>query len=58
MSPRDKPLVWFHGEIKMDEKKRKRLEAVGWKTGSAYDFLEMTEEEALCDSWGQRSLRP
>lgn len=30
----------------MDEKKRKRLEAAGWKTGSAYDFLEMTDEEA------------
>ncbi len=30
----------------MDEGKRKRLEAAGWKTGSAYDFLEMTEAEA------------
>ena len=30
----------------MDEEKRKRLRAAGWKTGSAYDFLEMTEEEA------------
>ena len=30
----------------MDENKRKRLEAAGWKTGSAYDFLEMTDEEA------------
>lgn len=29
----------------MDEKKRKRLETAGWKTGSAYDFLEMTAEE-------------
>ncbi len=30
----------------MDENKRKRLEAAGWETGSAYDFLEMTAEEA------------
>jgi len=30
----------------MDEDKRKRLRAAGWKTGSAYDFLEMTDEDA------------
>ncbi len=30
----------------MDKNKRARLEAAGWKTGSAYDFLEMTDEEA------------
>ncbi len=30
----------------MEEDKRKRLEAAGWKTGSAYDLLEMTDEEA------------
>lgn len=30
----------------MDAKKRKRLEAAGWKTGSAADFLELTTEEA------------
>ncbi len=30
----------------MDKNKRKRHEAAGWKTGSAYDFLEMTDEEA------------
>ncbi len=30
----------------MDENKRKRLEAAGWMTGSAYDFLEMTDEAA------------
>ena len=30
----------------MDEEKRKRLEAAGWEIGSAYDFLEMTDEEA------------
>ena len=30
----------------MDEGKRKRLRAAGWTTGSAYDFLEMTDEEA------------
>ncbi len=30
----------------MDKNKRKRLEAAGWKIGSAYDFLEMTDEEA------------
>jgi DNA-binding XRE family transcriptional regulator len=32
----------------MKASKRKRLEAVGWKVGSASDFLELTEaEEAL-----------
>ena len=30
----------------MDDDKRKRLEAAGWKIGSAYDFLELTDEEA------------
>jgi len=30
----------------MDEKKRKKLEAKGWKVGSAYDFLGLNEEEA------------
>lgn len=30
----------------MDEEKRKRLEKAGWKMGSTYDFLEMTDEEA------------
>ena len=30
----------------MDARKRKRLEAAGWKTGSAADFLELTAEEA------------
>ena len=30
----------------MDENKQKRLEAAGWETGSAYEFLEMTDEEA------------
>jgi ribosome-binding protein aMBF1 (putative translation factor) len=30
----------------MDTKKRKRIEAAGWKTGSAADFLELTPEEA------------
>ncbi len=29
----------------MDKAKRERLEAKGWKVGSAYDFLEMPEEE-------------
>ncbi len=33
-------------ERKMDVSKRKRLEAAGWKAGSAYEFLEMTDEEA------------
>jgi ribosome-binding protein aMBF1 (putative translation factor) len=31
---------------KMDEEKAKRLQAAGWKIGSAYDFLEMSDEEA------------
>ena len=30
----------------MDAKKRKRLEAAGWKTGTAADFLELSAEEA------------
>jgi ribosome-binding protein aMBF1 (putative translation factor) len=30
----------------MDAKKRKRLEAAGWKTGSTADFLELSAEEA------------
>lgn len=30
----------------MDEQKRKRLEAQGWKLGSVQDFLGLTPEEA------------
>ena len=30
----------------MDAKKRKRLEAAGWRLGSAADFLELSAEEA------------
>ena len=30
----------------MDKTTRKKLEAAGWKTGSAQDFLELTEAEA------------
>jgi len=30
----------------MDAKKRKRLEATGWKTGTAAEFLELSAEEA------------
>lgn len=30
----------------MDRKKKERLEAKGWKVGSAYEFLEMSDEEA------------
>ena len=29
----------------MDAKKKKKLEAKGWKVGSARDFLNMTDEE-------------
>jgi ribosome-binding protein aMBF1 (putative translation factor) len=29
----------------MDARKRKRLEAAGWRTGSAADFLELSPEE-------------
>src|SRR4051794_38478794 len=29
----------------MDQQKRKRLEADGWRFGDAEDFLELTEEE-------------
>jgi transcriptional regulator with XRE-family HTH domain len=31
----------------MDQAKRKRLEAKGWKVGSAADFLKLSEEDAL-----------
>ena len=30
----------------MDAKKRKRLEAAGWRVGDAADFLELSAEEA------------
>ncbi len=30
----------------MDKRKRNRLEAAGWRVGSAWDFLELTEAEA------------
>lgn len=30
----------------MDEAKRKKLEAVGWKIGSTEDFLDLSPEEA------------
>ena len=30
----------------MDAKKRKRLAAAGWKTGTATDFLDLSAEEA------------
>ena len=30
----------------MDAKKRRKLEAAGWKVGDAADFLELTAEEA------------
>jgi len=35
----------------MDAKKRKAIEAAGWKVGDAADFLEMsTEERQLLDT--------
>ena len=56
-----KPLLWLHGEVKtppftaegrqeaggepMDSKKRKALQAAGWKVGDAADFLGMDDEE-------------
>ncbi len=30
----------------MDEKTRRKLEAAGWKTGDAQDFLELSDAEA------------
>ena len=30
----------------MDKEKRKRLEAKGWKTGNAEDFLGLSREES------------
>ncbi len=32
-------------ESRMDAKKRKRLEAAGWKVGDAEEFLELTPDE-------------
>ena len=34
------------GTANMDARKRKRLEAAGWKIGSVKDFLGLSEEEA------------
>ncbi len=31
----------------MDATKRKKLEAAGWRVGSAADFLDLSEEDAL-----------
>jgi DNA-binding XRE family transcriptional regulator len=31
----------------MDEEKKKRLEAKGWKVGTVAEFLELTPEEAM-----------
>ncbi|HBW58153.1 MAG TPA: transcriptional regulator [Oscillatoriales bacterium UBA8482] len=31
----------------MDEEKKKRLEAKGWKVGTVAEFLELTPEEAI-----------
>jgi predicted XRE-type DNA-binding protein len=39
MSPKDKPLV-------MNKTKKARLEAAGWKVGSAEEFLGLSKEEA------------
>jgi hypothetical protein len=33
-------------EADMERAKRKKLEAAGWKVGSAADFLELTDEES------------
>ena len=38
----------------MREEKRKRLEAKGWKVGSAEEFLGLTDEEA---AYGELKLR-
>lgn len=56
VSPKDKPLVWLHGEIKtppfgskarvMRREKRARLEQKGWRVGTAQEFLGLSEEEA------------
>jgi DNA-binding XRE family transcriptional regulator len=42
----DKPLVWLGGKVPtMNQSKRRRLEAKGWKFGSAKDFLKLTDED-------------
>ncbi len=49
----DKPLAWLHGEAKTPPFSAQRgtrssakLEADGWRLGTAADFLELTPEEA------------
>ena len=45
----DKPLVWLgrlrQGGTAMKQSKRRRLEAQGWKFGSAKEFLNLTDED-------------
>lgn len=46
----------------MDDMKRKRLEAAGWKVGSVREFLGLSDEEHTCVetrlSRGGASVRP
>jgi transcriptional regulator with XRE-family HTH domain len=44
MAEADRSLAWLHGEMK--KKKQARLEAHGWRFGSAQDLLKLTSEEA------------
>jgi DNA-binding XRE family transcriptional regulator len=37
----------FAGVITMNSAKLKKLQAAGWKVGSAKDFLKLTDEEAM-----------
>ncbi len=39
----------------MDAKKRKAIEAAGWKVGDAADFLQMSTEEQIENTEGTES---
>jgi hypothetical protein len=41
-------IVGTEENIKVDEKKKARLEAQGWKVGSTEEFLGLTPVEAAC----------
>src|SRR2546427_8481603 len=72
MAPGEKPLVWLHGQIKtprrpglvdgricsMNSTKKARLEAAGWKVGTAAEFLDLNErsEEHTSELQSQSNL--
>jgi len=40
-------MIEISSNSSMDEEKKKRLEAKGWKVGTVAEFLELTPEEAI-----------